>query len=118
MKIIIINTSIVQSPGISMRWCVLSTVIIRLFTCKMPKPVPVQAELGPIIDRTRNVVRIRSKDKMTFHAPIGTRDMSIEDLEENAKVAINRVSEKLDRGMMNMRSIYVTTSMGKSVKLL
>ena len=38
---------------------------------KMPDPVPSSADPGPLINRLRRTVKVRSKDKPTFHALIG-----------------------------------------------
>jgi large subunit ribosomal protein L1 len=85
---------------------------------KMPKPIPPSADPEPLVNNLRKTVRIRSKDKRTFHAPIGTRDMTPEDLAENVDVIMKRLIGKLARGKMNIQSVYVKTTMGKAVRLL
>lgn len=85
---------------------------------KMPKPIPPSADPVPLINNLRKTVRLRSKDRRTFHMPIGTKDMSIEDLAENVDVIIKRLIGKLERGKMNIASIYIKTTMGKSVRLM
>ncbi len=85
---------------------------------KMPKPIPPQADPGPIIKNLRNTVRLRSKERKTFHVPIGTRTMKPEDIADNLEVVIKRLESKLERGRMNIASIYVKTTMGPSVKIM
>ncbi len=85
---------------------------------KMPKPIPPNVDPAPIINNLRNTVRLRSKDRRTFHTPVGTKDMDVEDLAENVDVVMKRLIGKLDRGKMNIYSVYVKTTMGKSVRLL
>jgi len=85
---------------------------------KMPKPIPPGTDPTPIIKNLRNTVRVRSKDRRTFHAPVGTRDMSPEDLAENVDVIIKRIIGKLERGRMNIASVYIKTTMGESVRLI
>ena len=85
---------------------------------KMPKPIPPSADPVPIINNLRNTVRIRSKDRRTFHTLIGTKDMNIEDIAENVDVVMKRLIGKLDRGKMNIASVYLKTTMGKSVRLM
>jgi large subunit ribosomal protein L1 len=85
---------------------------------KMPKPIPPSADPAPLVNNLRKTVRIRSKDKRTFHAPVGTRDMPPEDLAENVDVIMKRLIGKLARGKMNIQSVYVKTTMGKAVRLL
>ena len=85
---------------------------------KMPKPVPPGIDPRQIIENLRSTVKIRSRDKMTFHAPVGTRGMSAEDLAENIDLVLKRLTAKLERGKLNIRSAYVKTTMGAAVRLL
>lgn len=85
---------------------------------KMPKPIPPSADPKPLIENLRKTVRLRSKDRRTFHTPVGTKDMSIEELAENVDVVVKRLLGKLERGKMNIASIYIKTTMGKSIKLM
>ena len=85
---------------------------------KMPKPIPPQADPAPMITNLKNTVRIRSKERRTFHAPIGTRAMSPEDLADNLEAVLNRLESKLERGRQNIASIFVKTTMGPSVRVI
>src|SRR2546422_1388723 len=84
----------------------------------MPRPVPPTADPTNLINSLRNTVRIRSRDKRTFHAAIGTRDMPPEDLAENLDALMRRVVGKLERGRFNIQSAYVKTTMRPAVKHL
>ena len=85
---------------------------------KMPRPMPPQGDPAQIVKTLKNTVRVRSRDRRTFHAPIGTRTMTAEDLTENAFLVIDRVLKKLERGDQNVQSIYVKTTMGPSEKVM
>jgi large subunit ribosomal protein L1 len=85
---------------------------------KMPRPMPPQGDPAAIVKTLKNTVRVRSRDRRTFHAPIGTRTMAPEDLTENAFLVIDRVLKKLERGDQNIQSIYVKTTMGPSEKVM
>ena len=85
---------------------------------KMPRPIPPSADPKPIIENLRKMVRARSKDRVTFHVPVGIRDMSPEDLADNVEAVLNRIISKLERGEMNIRSAYVKTTMGPAVRIL
>ena len=58
-----------------------------------------------------------SRDKITFHTVVGTRDQGVEALTENGMEVWKRVTGKLERGAGNIRSFYVKTSMGPSIKV-
>ena len=85
---------------------------------RMPRPVPPTADPTNMINAMRNTVRVRSKDRRTFHAPIGTREMAAEDLAENLDFLMRRVTGKLERGRFNIQSAFVKTTMGPAVRYL
>ncbi len=84
---------------------------------KMPKPVPPSIDPKGIVESLRRTVKVRSKDKRTFHAHIGTTDMSPEQLADNLETILKRVESKLERGKMNIGSVYVKTTMGPAERL-
>ncbi len=85
---------------------------------KMPKPVPPGSDPTGIINSLRDTVRVRTRDRRTFHTLVGTKDMSVEDLAENIDTVMKRILSRLERGKMNIYSAYVKTTMGKSVRLI
>ena len=87
-------------------------------TGRMPRPVPPGSDPSNIIKNLKNSVRVRTKDKKTFHVPIGTREMSPEDLAENLDVVLKRLISKLERGKQNIKSAYLKSSMGPSQKVM
>jgi len=85
---------------------------------KMPKPIPPGSDPKTAVEKLRGSVSVRTRDKYTFHLPIGTKDMSPEDLAENLDAVIKRLTTRLERGKMNIRSAYVKTTMGPSYKVI
>ena len=85
---------------------------------KMPRPIPPNADPAGVVNLLKNTVRVRSRDRRTFHAAIGTRQMSPEDLADNAFLVIDRVVKKLERGDQNIQSVFVKTTMGPSEKVM
>ncbi len=85
---------------------------------KMPKPIPPDADIESIVNKLKKSIKIRSKDKPTFHCLIGKEDMSPEDLAENVETILDRVESKLERGRMNIKSAYIKTTMGKAVRVI
>lgn len=84
---------------------------------KVPRPIAPGSDPTAIIQNLKRGLRVRNKGKRTFHAPVGTRDMTPEDLAENLQLVLNRITGKLERGRNNIASVYVKTSMGPSVRL-
>ncbi|UCH89953.1 MAG: 50S ribosomal protein L1 [Thermoplasmata archaeon] len=85
---------------------------------KMPKPIPPQADPAPMITNLKKTIRLRSKERRTFHAPIGTRNMSVDELVENIETVLNRLESKLERGRQNIASVFVKTTMGPAVRVI
>ena len=85
---------------------------------KMPKPIAPGVDPSAMIDGLRRTVSVRTKDRMTFHAPVGTVEMSPEELADNIETILKRVELKLEKGRMNIASSYVKTTMGPSERLI
>jgi large subunit ribosomal protein L1 len=85
---------------------------------KMPRPVPPAADLTDMVKNLRNTVKIRSKTNTTFHTVVGNEKMSSEDIADNIQAIIKRLEGTLERGKMNIRSVYVKTTMGPSEKVM
>ena len=84
---------------------------------KMPKPLPPGADPCPLVERLKKTVRIRSRDKRTFHVAVGTKNMEPEEIAENIEEVIKRLETKLERGLQNIDSMYVKTTMGPAIKI-
>ncbi|RTZ93637.1 MAG: 50S ribosomal protein L1 [Candidatus Poseidoniales archaeon] len=84
---------------------------------KMPRPVPPNLDPARIAAGLKDTAVIRSRDRITFHTAVGSREQGLDELTANAMAVWNRVTGKLERGAGNIRSCYVKTSMGPSVKV-
>ena len=84
---------------------------------KMPRPVPPTLDPAAIAAGLKSTVVVKSGDRMTFHAAIGTAKQSQEELVANAMAIFNRVTSKLERGIGNIRSLYIKTSMGPAQRI-
>lgn len=84
----------------------------------MPKPLPPTIkDLKAPIEKFSKDVKINVKTSPVVQAPIGTEEMSDDDIYTNAKAVINAVSAALPRGRDQIRAMMVKTSMGKPVKV-
>ena len=85
---------------------------------KMPKPVPPTIDVAPLVKNLKNTIKVRSKANKTFHTVAGNDEMGKEHIAENIDTVIKRLESKLERGRMNIGSIYVKTTMGPSERIL
>lgn len=85
---------------------------------KMPRPIQPGADPKPVIENLRKTVTVRSKDHKTFHAPVGTAAMTPEQIAENIDMILKRLTTKLERGTMNIGSVFVKTTMGPAERIM
>lgn len=85
---------------------------------KMPRPLPPGADPASVIQSLKSAVKVRSKDKPTFHAPVGTKEMNPDEIAENVETILRRVEARLPRGRTNIGSVYVKTTMGPAVRVV
>ena len=84
---------------------------------KMPRPVPPVVDPSVIASGLQSTTVIKSRDKITFQASFGTRAQSHEELLKNAMEVYTRVTSKLERGIGNIRSLYIKTTMGPASRI-
>ncbi len=85
---------------------------------RMPTPIPGGTDIRPIVERLRKSVKIRTKDKKTFHVKVGSTQMPPEQIAENIDAVLKKIETVLDQGPMNIRSVFVKTTMGPAERLL
>jgi large subunit ribosomal protein L1 len=85
---------------------------------KMPRPIPPTIDVTPIVKNLRKTVKVRSKSSKTFHTIAGKEDMDVNHIAENIEAIIKRLESKLERGKMNIGSVYVKTTMGPAERIL
>ena len=85
---------------------------------RMPMPITGGMDIRPIVERLRNSVKIRTKDKTVFSTKVGSTTMKPEQVAENIETIVKRIESVLEQGPLNVRSIYVKTTMGPAVRLV
>ena len=85
---------------------------------KMPKPVPPQANLEPLVKRLQGTVVIKTKGKNlpVLHTPIGTEEMGVDDLVANATAVLSTVTGLIP-SPQNIKSVYIKTTMGPVIQI-
>lgn len=84
---------------------------------KMPTPVSQDADISAMLGRLQKTVKMKSKDKSTFHVSVGRMDMKPEAIIENTEAIIKKLEGRLERGMQNVKSMYIKTTMGKPIRI-
>ncbi|WP_227354803.1 50S ribosomal protein L1 [Haladaptatus salinisoli] len=84
---------------------------------KMPTPLQPDDDVVETVNRMKNTVQLRSGDRRTFHTRVGAEDMSAEDIAENIDVILRRLHSNLEKGPLNVDTVYVKTTMGPSVEV-
>jgi large subunit ribosomal protein L1 len=85
---------------------------------KMPTPLPPTQDVTPQISRLKNMIRIRSRDRPTFHLTVGNRNMDPKAISENVEAVITKLDQTLKDGRHNLKSVYVKTTMGPAIKVI
>ena len=84
---------------------------------KMPTPLPPNADIAARIKSYRKTVMVRLRNFNVLRCAVGSEDMKNEEILENIKTVLDRVKDRLKRGIKNIDSLYIKTTMGKPVKV-
>ena len=84
---------------------------------KMPTPLQPDDDIVETVNRMKNSIQLRSRDRRTFHARVGADDMDAEDIADNIGVIRRRLEADLEKGPQNIDSIYVKTTMGPAMEV-
>jgi len=84
---------------------------------KMPEPLQPDDDVVETVQRMKNTVQLRSGDRRTFHTRVGAEDMSAENIASNIDVILRRLHADLEKGPLNVDSVFVKTTMGPSVEV-
>ena len=84
---------------------------------KMPNPLGRDDDVVETVNRMKNTVQLRSRDRRTFHTRVGAEDMSAEEIANNIDVILRRLHADLEKGPQNIDSVYVKTTMGPAVEV-
>jgi large subunit ribosomal protein L1 len=84
---------------------------------KMPTPLDPDDDVVETINRMKNTVQVRSRDRRTFHTRVGAEDMDAENISDNIDVILRRLFTDLEKGPQNIDAVYVKTTMGPAVEV-
>ncbi|WP_247009671.1 50S ribosomal protein L1 [Halorientalis litorea] len=84
---------------------------------KMPTPLDPDDDVVEVVERMKNTVQLRSKERRTFHTRVGAEDMDAEAIADNIDVIVRRLHAELEKGPLNIDSVFVKTTMGPAVEV-
>jgi large subunit ribosomal protein L1 len=91
---------------------------------KMPKPFPSGYgiissvdDLNNAIDRYKKIIRIQMKKTPVVQTKIGKKSMDSEKIFQNMKTIVDYIVDLMPHKTNNIRSMFIKTTMGKSVKI-
>ncbi|WEL21379.1 50S ribosomal protein L1 [Halorhabdus sp. BNX81] len=84
---------------------------------KMPEPLQPDDDVVEVVERMKNTVQVRSGDRRTFHTRVGAEDMNAEEIADNVDVILRRLHADLEKGPLNLDTVYVKTTMGPAVEV-
>ncbi|MBD3388634.1 MAG: 50S ribosomal protein L1 [Candidatus Altiarchaeales archaeon] len=82
---------------------------------KMPQPVPPNANIDDAMEKVKNTVRVKTKKMPNVQVPVGTEDMTPDDLAENIMAVYTAVERVIH--VDHISSVYVKTTMGEAVQI-
>ena len=85
---------------------------------KMPTPVPPGANIADQIEKHRRMVLLRIRGQPVLQCRVGNENMADEEIAENIQAVERRIEGKLRRGIKNIRSIHLKTTMGSPIKVV
>lgn len=87
---------------------------------KMPKPLLPNQNIEVIVKRAKSMITVsnaKGKFMPVVHVSIGSESMPVNEIADNAFAVYEAVKSKLEKGDVNIKSIYVKTTMGSPVKV-
>ena len=84
---------------------------------KMPTPVPPTGNIADQIEKHRKTVFVRVRGQPVLQCHVGTEEMVNDEIAENIQAVIRRIEGKLRRGIKNIKSVILKTTMGPLVKV-
>ncbi|MBI2107476.1 hypothetical protein HYT57_05820 [Candidatus Woesearchaeota archaeon] len=88
----------------------------------MPNPrsgavVPPEANLEVLFQKLQKTVRLQTKKEPSVKAPVGSEDMTDEELAENVLSAYNNLVHVLPQEAHNIKNVELKTTMGPAIKI-
>ena len=84
---------------------------------KMPQPLVPNADIPIMLERFTRTSKLRIKENPVVLTKVGTVKMEPKAVAENIEAVIHALESRLEKGIHNIRSVMIKTTMGGSVKI-
>ncbi len=84
---------------------------------KMPEPLGLDDDVVETVTGMKDTVQLRSGDRRTFHTRVGSEEMTPDEIASNVDTLLRRLHGELEKGPMNVDSVYIKTTMGPAVEV-
>jgi len=82
---------------------------------KMPQPIVPNIDIEQLLERLTRTSKLRIKENPVILTKVGTVKMDNKEIAENIEAIIHALESRLEKGIQNIRSAYIKTTMGSSV---
>ncbi|MHA1264233.1 MAG: 50S ribosomal protein L1 [Candidatus Helarchaeota archaeon] len=79
--------------------------------------IPPNADLVPVIEEYKKMVRIRLRKNLVVNCKVGIESMDSREIAENIQTVINFLEQQFEKGLHNIAALYIKMTMGPSVKI-
>jgi len=84
---------------------------------KMPQPLVPNADIEVLLERFTRTSKLRIKENPVVLTKVGTVKMDTQAIAENIEAVIHALESRLEKGIQNIRSAMIKTTMGESIKI-
>ena len=84
---------------------------------KMPQPIAPNVDITGLIERLSRTSKLRIKENPVILTKVGDVKMDSKEIAENIEALIHSLEGKLAKGIQNIRSVYIKTTMGQSERI-
>ncbi|MHA1268684.1 MAG: 50S ribosomal protein L1 [Candidatus Helarchaeota archaeon] len=79
--------------------------------------VPPTTDIKPLKEQYEKTIRLQMRKSLQINCPVGNENMDDDKITENISSVLRFLENNLEKGLKNIKNIYVKTTMGKPVKI-
>lgn len=84
---------------------------------KMPRPATPDTDIGKLLSEFSSSVKLRMRKNLVIQAKVGKLSMDSKHVAENIQAVLSALEHNLEKGMNNIRNVFVKTTMGPAIEI-